>query len=103
MDNTPTRRRVAPKMTDEEFERFYAEIYKEFGPKDEVKNTDMLKDVPVRRIPGPYDEPAKKTVAYADRPAPRKKKQNVRGLVAIICLELLGIAGVAAWWVLRLL
>ena len=101
MENNPKRRVAAPKMTDEEFERFYAEIYKEFGPKSEVKNTDLLKDVPVRRIPGPYDEPAQQA-AYTDGKAARKQG-NARVLVLILCLELLGIAGVAAWWVLRLL
>ena len=84
-----------PHMTDEEFERFYAQIYAEFGPRSAEENTDLLKDVPVRRIPGPYDEIPEEQV--------QPKKKGVAGLMVLICLELLGIAGVAAWWVLRLL
>ena len=91
----PNRKRTAPQMTDEEFERFYAQIYAEFGPQNAVKETDLLKDVPVRRIPGPYDE------VQAAQPQPKKK--GIAGLLTLICLELLGIAGVAAWWVMRLL
>jgi len=94
------RKNTAPHMTDEEFERFYAEIYREYGPADSVENTDMLKDVPVRRIPGPYDEVPEEV---HPEHAVHHKKENVRGLIVIICLELLGIAGVAAWWILRLL
>ena len=35
--------------------------------------------------------------------APVKKEKGIRGLVILICFELLGIAAVALWWLLRLL
>ena len=91
----PNRKRTVPHMTDEEFERFYAQIYAEFGPQSSGENTDLLKDVPVRRIPGPYDEIPEEQA--------QPKQKGIAGLLVLICLELLGIAGVAAWWVLNLL
>ena len=76
---------------DEEFEAFYQDILREFGP-----------DTKPRR----KTSSTRKTVhqnAYSDRePAPRKEK-SVRGLVITLCLEMLGIAGVVLWWVLRIL
>ena len=80
-------------MDDDAFERFYREIYEEFG-------TDREQEAP-RAV-----APKTKNGAYKDVPravAPRKKEKGVRGLVFLICLELLGIAGVILWWLQRLL
>ena len=80
-------------MDDDAFERFYHEIYEEFG-------SDQEQEVP-RAV-----APKAKTGAYKDVPravAPKKKEKGVRGLVILICLELLGIAGVILWWLQRLL
>ena len=75
---------------DEEFERFYREIYEEFGPATEEK---------------PVAAPVKKKQStYADAPravAPKKKK-SVKGLVITVCLESVGIMALAAYWIMRL-
>ena len=75
---------------DEEFERFYREIYEEFGPATEEKPAAA----PVK----------KKQSTYADAPravAPKKKK-SVKGLVITVCLESVGIIVLAAYWIMRL-
>lgn len=76
-------------MNDEEFERFYRDIYEEFGPVNEE---------PVAPV-------KKKQSTYADAPravAPKKKK-SVKGLVITVCLESVGILALVMWWVARLL
>ena len=78
---------------DDAFEQFYREIYEDFGP-------DLEQEAP-RAV-----APKSKTGAYKDAPravAPKKKQKGVRGLVILICLELLGIAGVVLWWIQRIL
>ena len=102
MSDTPKKKRPARRMTDEEFELFYADIYKEFGPQAEAAKTNLVQDVPVRKTPNPAQKMPGSVEHPAQAPAPVKKSNN-RGLIVLICLELLGIAGVAAWWVLRLL
>ena len=80
-------------MNDDEFERFYHEIFEEFGAGEE------------RERPRAVASNAK-SGAYKDTPravAPKKKRKGVRGLLIFICLELLGIAAVVLWWVQRLL
>jgi hypothetical protein len=76
---------------DEEFERFYQDIFDEFGPTEDERT-------PVAPV-------KKRRSTYADAPravAPKKKK-SIKGLVITICLELAGIAAVALWWLLRIL
>jgi len=76
---------------DEEFERFYREIYEEFGP---VTEEQPAAAAPVK----------KKQSTYADAPravAPKKKK-GVKGLVITVCLESVGILVLAAYWIMRL-
>ena len=78
---------------DDAFEQFYQEILKEFGPGTEQKKPRTA------AFGG-------KAGAYKDAPravAAKKKEKGVRGLIILICLELLGIAGVALWWLQRLL
>ena len=79
-------------MEEDAFEQFYHEIFEEFGPGNEEDPRAVA--------------PKSKTGAYKDTPravAPKKKKKGVRGLVLLICVELLGIACVALWWLQRLL
>ena len=91
-------------QTDDDFERFYSELYKEFGqkPAKEEHVEDLLTDVPVRRIPGPYDAPASRS-DYADQQRTVRKDKDIPKLMLLICLECLGIAGIVAWWIFRLL
>ena len=94
----------AAEEIDDDFERLYSELYKEFGqkPVKEDPQEDMLSDVPVRRIPGPYDEPVSRD-DYADHHRSVRKDKDIPKLMLLICLECLGIAGIVAWWVFRLL
>ena len=88
-------RLLEQEMNDEEFERFYQDIFEEFGPGDE----DVAPVAP--------KQPVKKAVkpsTYADTPravAPKKKK-GVMGLVITICLEIIGIIALTLYWVLQI-
>ena len=85
---------------DEFFEDFYAQILEEYG--------DAPAEQPVREAP-PAAAPVQKAQpadsAYADKKkAPPVKKSNaVRNLSIVVIAELLGIAGIAAYWFFRLL
>jgi len=78
---------------DEEFERFYHDIFEEFGAAEEEQPRAVAPETP------------KKKSAYADTPravAPAKKKRNT-GLVITLCLEIVGILGVAGYWLVKFL
>ena len=70
---------------DAEFEVFYREILREFGPDS---------------APQPGKRPASRTRTPARK---KKKEKGLRGLVVTLCLECAGIAAIAAWWVVRIL
>jgi len=80
---------------DVKFERFYQDIYKEFGPTQEETSA------------APAAKQAKKVQrTYADAPravAPKKKKKSIKGLVITVCLELVGIFAIVGYWMMRLL
>ena len=114
MSNNPTQepkkppmKRKAPRLSDEQFEKFYSQILTEFGPQSQ--NEDLLKDVPQRNStkqnsagePKSGKSAAQNT--YADASGHKSKKENNRPLIIAICLESLGIVGVILWWVLRIL
>ena len=85
---------------DEDFEDFYAQILAEFGekPEDAVEAPMQIPEKAVEEVPVPN--------AYADKhqkAAPMKKDHSIRNLIIFIIIELMGIAGVALWWILRLL
>ena len=111
---------LAAEMSDDDFERFYEEIYDEFGEKEPAAQEDdylkdLLEDVPVRNYSNNYGKTpqasaAKKPQASRDTytdssryAAPVKKDRSIRTLTIIACLETLGIVGVVLWWVLRIL
>ena len=78
-------------MEEEEFERFYHDVFEEFGEAPE--------EAPA---PAPVKKPKN---TYADTPravAPQKKK-GIRGPLITVCLELVGIAAVIGYWLLKLL
>ena len=92
----------ALEQKDEEFEDFYAGILEEFGkktPNEEDYLKDLLTDKPKNSRPvhtNTYADQQKKT-------PPVKKDHSIRNLTILIVIELLGIGGVVAWWLLRLL
>lgn len=106
---------LAADNKDDEFERFYADIFDEFGaqPKAEKPAAQPLKEG--RNYANGYGTrpekaaPRKEETAedYQDtdrRSVPvRKKKKGNGGLVLLAILECLGIIGVVLWWVLRIL
>ena len=65
----------------EEFEAFYREILREFGPGTGQK--------PKKR--------KKKTAPSGQR------KRRLRNLAAVLCLECTGIAAIVFWWMVRIL
>ena len=89
---------------DDDFEDFYAGILAEFGektPNEEDYLKGLMKEKPKAARPAPVN-----TNTYADKQrkaAPVKKDHSIRNLSIVIVLELLGIGGVIAWWILRLL
>ena len=78
---------------DEKFERFYQEIYEEYGPTEEEAEAPA---------PKPVKKP-KRTYADAPRAVAPKKKKSVKGLVILVCVELAGIFGIVGYWLMRLL
>ena len=81
---------------DDEFEKFYQEIYEEFGP---AEGEEFTEAAPVRAA-------APRASTYADTPravAPRKKDKSIRNLTVAVCLECAGILAIVLWWVLQLL
>lgn len=99
---------LAVENSDEAFERFYSEIYDEFGKQ---KGTgDLTDDLPVRKKPAAaavQRQPAPSAQnAYDDQSSyvPRtKNEKGVGGLAALVCFECLGIAAIVLWWLLRIL
>lgn len=104
---------LAAKESDAAFEKFYSEIYKEYGPKR--TNENLVRDVPKRSAqasrpaqttrPSQASRPAQSRAAagtYADH-RPAKKETGIGGLAALVCFECLGIAAVVLWWVVRIL
>ena len=88
---------------DDEFEAFYADILAEFGektPSEEDYLKGLLTEEPKR------SRPVNNTTTYVDKQkkaAPVRKDNSIRNLTILIIIELLGIGGVVAWWLLRLL
>ena len=81
---------------DEEFERFYADIFQEFGTAEEPRA-----EVPEKK----RSAAAPRNMTYADTPravAPAKKKSN-KGLLILLGIEVAGILGVAGYWLVKFL
>ena len=80
---------------DEEFERFYQDIFREFGETEE------------HRAVAPQAKKANepRNMTYADTPravAAEPKKSN-KGLVILLLIEVAGILGVAGYWLMKFL
>ena len=76
---------------DDDFEAFYQDILKEFGPDTKPrKKTSSTKKAAHHN-------------AYSDHVPSAKKEKGIKGLVITLCLECAGIVGIVLWWVLRIL
>ena len=81
---------------DEEFERFYADIFREFGEPEEPR---AVAPKATRSASAP------RNMTYADTPravAAEPKKSN-KGLVILLGIEIAGILGVAGYWLMKFL
>jgi len=79
---------------DDEFERFYQDIFSEFGEHEEP-----------RAVAPQEKKSAPRNMTYADIPravAAEPKKSN-KGLVILLLIEIAGILGVAGYWLLKFL
>ena len=98
---------VNPKMTDEEFEVFYNELFEEFGPVEGSGNAGKasVSRNGTRKYQGStipaYGGSMEKNPMAA--PVKQKKRKSLMGLTICLCLECLGIVGVVLWWLLRIM
>ena len=124
------------KMSDEEFELFYKEIYAEFGPKgvpafdrnaqaedpvEEPVAEEISQEAPTATpVYYPHEEAIQENTAKAaavirnvkkDQVIDEhnkevkivKKEKGIAGLVVTLCIECLAIAGVVAYWMIKIL
>lgn len=88
---------LAVEEKDESFEAFYSDILQEFGPESAASK------------PAKTSSSHKKTThnaahtGKAHKSGHAKKKKSNKGLIITLCLECAGIAGIVAWWLLRIL
>ena len=87
-------------LNSDEFEELYDGILEEFGPRENLDGTTVSSvDPPIRNFANGYG----KSAAYQPRvpepvvEAPVRAK-GVKGLLIVMCLELLAIAGLTAYW-----
>ena len=82
-----------PKVEEDEFEVFYEDILKEFGPDEQPAPAKMK-----------THKTNHQTTDYTDvTPHPRKKHKSIRGMIVTLCLECMGILAVLVWWMVRYL
>ena len=140
--NNMSKKLRPPKMSDEEFELFYKEIYAEFGPKpvapvepepeeileeeaapeveaeaEEAAEAALEAEIEAEAVQAIQEEAAKAAAVIRNIQEDEvidsttegvtlvkpKKEKGIAGLVVTLCLELLAIAGVVAYWLLYLL
>ncbi|MBQ7801012.1 MAG: hypothetical protein IJ375_01665 [Oscillospiraceae bacterium] len=93
------------KMTDEEFEQFYGELFDEFGPGAEEQKAENVTANAQAAQPRHYQTGHTPYGGNLDAEpiaaAPRQK--GIKGLVICACLECLGIVAIVAWWALKIL
>ena len=80
---------------DDEFERFYQDIFAEFGEAEEPRAV----------APQAKKANAPRNMTYADTPravAATPKKSN-KGLVLLLLIEIAGILGVVGYWLMKFL
>ena len=91
---------LAVEDTEEDFDTFYKELLREFGPEAEepAESKPVKKKAPKNHVQTDHAKnPAKKSAKK------KKKKKGIKGLVITLCLECAGIVAILLWWILRIL
>ena len=81
---------------DDDFEKFYQDIFREFGESEEPHAV-------AHEVKSPATTPRKMTYADTPRAVAPAKKQSNKGLVILLCVEIAGILGIAGYWLLKFL
>lgn len=105
---------AAEQNKDEKFERLYAELFEEYGPEPKENSNEPI----YRNYANSYGRNVQKPVS-PQAPQPRRvapaesytdgrvdnavPDRSIQILAIVICVELLGIAALAAWWALRIM
>ena len=91
---------LAVEKKDDDFESFYNDILREFGPESskEPARKSATKNATQKKTP------AKSAPAGTGKKKGKKKaKKSLKGLVITLCLECAGIVAIILWWIFRIL
>ena len=83
---------------DEEFEKFYQDIFREFGEPEEERAA-----APAPRKAVAANTPRNMTYTDVPRAVAAEPKKSNKGLVILLCVEIAGILGVAGYWLMKFL
>ena len=88
---------------DEDFERFYSDIFAEFGA-DSEEDAEEPQQPSESRNAAARPAPRKNTYSDTTRSVPAvKKDHSIRNLGILAILETAGIVALVLWWILRIL
>ena len=92
------------------FEEIYNGILEEYGPRENPGSASVsTDDPPIRNFANGYGRAVQNQPLgtdgdeILDDAAPAPAQKGVRGLVVLACLECLGIAAIAVYWVMNFL
>ena len=81
---------------DEEFERFYQDIFREFGEPEEPRAV-------APKAPNKANAPRNMTYADTPRAVAATPKKSNKGLLILLGVEIVGILGIAGYWLMKFL
>lgn len=84
-----------PQVEEEDFDVFYEDILKEFGP-------GQATPAPQKKVHRTVSQATDYT-DNAKKHKKSKKRRQMKGLIVTLCLECVGIFLVLVWWMLRIL
>ena len=84
---------------DDEVERFYQDIFREFGEPEEQRAVAPA----APRKDDSSNSPRNMTYADTPRAVAATPKKSNRGLLILLCIEIVGILGVAGYWLMKFL
>ena len=81
---------------DDEFERFYKDIFNEFGGAEEPRAV-------APKAKNPANAPRNMTYADTPRAVAAEPKKSNKGLLILLLIEIAGILGIAGYWLMKFL